>query len=609
MFLIVLLACPFAPLAAQAQQVEQRISFPERANQYVNVNLRMPVQADSVDLMLPNWTPGSYLIRGYAAQVERLRVSNASGDALEVHKAAKNRWRVQTAGESEISVEYSVWAGELSVSSSWVESAFALLNGTGIFFYSDSSRHWPQVLTVELPPEWGEVATAMIRLEGNQRFGAADYDELVDSPILAGNLAQYRFHNADQEFVLVNQGETVLWDGPKSAEDVSRIVTAVQSFWRVNPFDRPYYFLNVIANGNGGLEHDDSTVLLCNTWQMRYRQEYVRWLAMVTHEFFHAWNVRRMRPEAFNHYDYEQETYTRELWLAEGLSSYYDNLLLLRSGLIQVNEYFALLASEIHLFETGPGRQLNSAESASFDTWIRLYHPDANSINSGVSYYRKGSIIGFVTDMEIRRKTRNKSSLDSVMRELYERYGPDGSRGSGYPPGAFQALIGEIAGPEVRERVDRMITGVGDLDIDPALAWYGLQLDRAATRTAALAAELPVPAGFGLVWDTSSPLLMVQSVLRGGTGAAAGILPADELLAINDTRVTRDNIDDRLLRLEPGETVELLLVRHGSLLRLPVEVQDALPDKFLITINPGITRTEKDRMSQWLGIELKFVTN
>ena len=607
--LLLLLAWPASRLMAQAPRAEHRLGFTDRSSQYVDVNLRLPVDSEVVELIMPNWTPGSYVIRDFSAQVERLRAAAEDGRPLVVRKVAKNRWRVDVAGESEIVVDYSVWAGELSVSSNWVEPDFALLNGAGIFLYTDSSRGWPQLVTVDLPDSWGNVYTAMQRIEGNQRFSAADFDELVDSPLLIGNPKEYRFRDSGQEYAMVNQGESVLWDGPKSAQDVSRIVASVQTFWQVNPFDRPYYFLNVISTGSGGLEHDNSTVLISSTWQMRYRQEYVRWLALVTHEFFHAWNVRRMRPEAFAEYNYEQETYTRELWLAEGLSSYYDNLLLLRSGLIQVDEYFTLLAGEFHLFETTPGRQVQSAESASYDTWIKQYRQDANSVNSVVSYYRKGSVIGFLTDMEIRRATDNRHSLDDVMRELYSRYGPNGSRGHGYPPGAFQEVVEQLAGAAVRKQVDRMITSIGDLAIDPALAWYGLHLDRETTRNAALGAGLPESVGFGLVWATDTSLLVVQTVLHDSTGAAAGILPGDELLAVNSSRVTRENIDDRMLRLQPGETVDLLLVRHGRVLTLSAKTQQAIPDKFLITIDPAISRAQKQRMSQWLGIELKFVTN
>jgi predicted metalloprotease with PDZ domain len=341
---------------------------------------------------------------------------------------------------------------------------------------------------------------------------------------------------------------------------------------------------------------------------MRYREDYVRWLALVSHEFFHAWNVRRLRPEALTEYDYENETYTRELWLAEGLTSYYDNLLLLRSGLITVDEYFALLAVEFHGYETTPGKDVRSAEAASFDAWIKQYKKDANTVNSVVSYYRKGSVLGFVMDSVIRNESGGKSSLDTLMREMYSRYGPDGSVSRGYPPGAFENLVEQLAGVDARKRAEELLSTTHDPDIDSVLDWYGLSLDRAEFVPDAEDQEEPVPTDFGLTWDEEKPDLVVESVLLGGSGAQAGVLPGDEILAISKLRVSKLTIQDRMLRLEPGEQVELLLSRHGRILSLNIVAQPAVPDKFLISIKPDISRKQKERMAAWLGIQLKFIT-
>jgi predicted metalloprotease with PDZ domain len=599
------MACP---AMADLLQADHRISFSDRQNQYVDLRLRLPVESGEVELIMPAWTPGSYLIRDYSANVERLRASGAGNRPLPVRKVSKNRWLVQCPGEHEINVTYSVWAGELKVNSNWVESEFAQLNGAGIFLFSPASRYWPQTVSVELPPDWSRVFTALPRAPDGQRFLARDYDELVDSPMLFGNGKEYRFTVSGHEYVLVNQGETKLWDGPKSAEDVAAIVTSVQDFWEINPFERPYWFLNVIAQGAGGLEHDYSTVLLTDSWQMRFREDYLRWLSTVAHEFFHAWNVRRLRPAALKTVDYDREVYTRELWLAEGLTSYYDNLLLLRSGLISVEEYFELLAAEFLAYETTPGRHVRSAESASFDAWIKYYKPNANSPNSAVSYYRKGTLIGFVADMRIRRQTGNQSSLDTLMRALYRKYGPQGSEGNGYPPHAFEAEVESLAGNEIRDQVSAIVSTTRDPDIDEALEWYGLALDRAPSRATAIEAGRPVPVDFGLTWNKKSPVLEVETVLQGGSGARAGVLPADELIAIDGYRVTRDTLSDRMQRLVPSETAELLLVRHGRVITLAVEVQEAVPDKYQITMDPEINRKQKERMSAWLGVALKFET-
>lgn len=577
------------------------LSFPERNTQYVHVNLRLPAASGYVELYMPSWTPGSYLIRDYAAHVERFRASAPDGRSLETGKVAKNRWRVESPGAGEVVVDYDVWAGEIGVHVSWVESGYALINGSSVFLYGQETRELPQRVVMRLPPDWPLVHTSLKRSQDGTYLYASDFDELVDSPIVAGQAPAHRFDVAGQPYAFVNVGDSRFWDAESTARDLAAVVEAVQSFWGVNPFDREYLFLNLLVEGRGGLEHDHSTVMLASHWQTRYRKDYVRWLALATHEFFHAWNVRRMRPEALASYDYDREVYTRELWLAEGLSSYYDNLLLFRAELITATEFFELLATEFHRVETAPGRKIRSLELASFDAWIKHYQPDANSANSTVSYYRKGSVLGFVADTELRRRTDNEKSLDDVMREMYRRYANDS-----YPPGAFEEIIEAMAGSGVRAWVEELLTGTGDPDIDAALDWYGLQLNRTPGRKVAEDGTETAPAGLGIQWAPDDALLVVQSVINGGSGAIAGVLPGDELIAIDGLRVRKGQIDDRLMRLSPGESIELTLARHDELLTLPLVVREAIPVEYVISLKDRIREREKRRLEAWLKKSLTF---
>jgi predicted metalloprotease with PDZ domain len=593
-------------LEAQDMVARHSLSFPQRNRQYVHVTLQIPVQDGQVELSLPNWTPGSYVIRDHAAHLERLQARDGTGRFLEVEKTAKNRWRIDTEGARELTLNYDVWAGELHVSSSWIESDFALLNGAGIFLFSEDSRLWRQEIVVKLPESWSRIRTSLTALQDKRHFSASNYDELVDSPIVAGNAPEYEFSHDGQNYVLVNQGESGFWDGERSMRDLTAIVKGQQEFWAVNPFDRDYLFLNFLLEGSGGLEHDHSTVMMASRWAMRNEKEYIKWLALVSHEFFHSWNVRRMRPEALANYDYDKEVYTRELWLAEGLTSYYDNLLLFRSRLIGVPDYFELLAAEFRNYFTVPGRKVRSAELASFDSWIKHYVPDANSVNSTVSYYRRGALIGFVTDTAIRRETESRSSLDDVMRAMYQQYGPNGPGKGIYPRGAFEEIVESVAGPKVRAMVEELLQTPMDPDVDAALDWYGLQLNRAPEQTAAELSGTSVPSGFGLSWKADPSLLIVEHVMHGGSAAESGVLPGDEVLAINGLRVLPQSIDSRINSLRPDEQVELTLVRNGQLLTLPVRVQLAIPEKFEIVTKPKMSRQEKLRLEKWLGMNLYF---
>lgn len=596
-------------LSADQQVIDHQISFENRKNQYVEVRLTIPVPSSPVDLAMPNWTPGSYLIREYAAHVEKLQARGQSGNTLAVSKIEKNRWRIEAADEKQVEVSYSVWAGELAVNAAWVEADFAMLNGAAIFLYNENTRRLPQRVHIKLPESWRSAHVALPQEEPGGVFIARDFDELVDSPILLGNTTSYPFTVDRQEYVLINQGDAALWDGAKAAADVQKLVEAVQSFWQTNPLERAYLFMNIIANAHGGLEHDHSTVMLSSPWQMRFRSDYIRWLSLVAHEFFHVWNVRRLRPQALSQYEYDREIYTRELWVAEGLSSYYDNLLLFRSGLITVDDYLGLLADEILKYETAPGRRVRSAEQASFDAWIKYYKQDANSVNTDVSYYRRGSLIGFVADQKIRRATDQEFSLDDIMRDMYRQYGPNSKNSGGFPPRSFEAAIEQRAGKAVSQEIETLLTTVSDPDVDAALDYYGLLLERSPARRAAEAADGLVPTDFGVVWNTAQALLLVDTVMHGSSGAEAGVLPGDELLAINGHRVDRFNIQDRMLRLHPDEQVELLLVRNAKVLTLPVKVQHAIATKYRINIKPDIDRREKERMEEWLGLPLTFRKN
>jgi predicted metalloprotease with PDZ domain len=594
----------FVSTAWSQEPVAQHfLSFPDRQNQYLHVTLNLPVSGDVVELAMPNWTPGSYVIRNFAGQLEQMRATDVNGRPAEIAKVAKNRWRLRTGGAGRITVDYDIWAGELHVSTPWVESGLALINGAGVFLYSEESLQWPQQVELELPGQWPGIFTTLPRTDVPNRFLATDYDELVDSPILAGNVSGRRFEVEGQGFELVNVGATEFWDTEKAVDDLSALVRAQQNFWGINPFDRDYLFFNFLLTFKGGLEHDHSTVMMSDRWVMRDRLEYIKWLALASHELFHAWNVRRMRPRALAAYDYDEEVYTRELWLAEGITSYYDNLLLFRAGLVSVNEYLDILGSDFRNYETVPGREIGTVESASFDSWIKHYVPDANSVNSTVSYYRRGALIGFVTDAAIRRETEDRSSLDDVMLEMYRRFGPGGTEPGGYPPGAFEDIIEAIAGPDVRSVVETLLRTRSDPDVDTALDYYGLKLVR---DSGPAEPGQPAPVGFGMSFTVEDNRLIIDQVVRDGTAAAAGVIPGDEWLAINGQRVLPDTVENLIGRLRMGDRTELTLVRHGRLLNLTVPVQYATPETYVIMLKYELSRFEKSRLQKWLGRKLSF---
>ena len=597
--LIVALALLSNPLLA-LESVRHTLSFPSDRQQTILVRSEFPVSEGLTELIMPVWTPGSYLVRDYAANVDQVTVVTASGIKLEVNKASKDRWQINPDQATTLIVEYVVSTPDLSVNTSWANSAFSLINGASVFLYTTASRHLPQQLDIIISAERGEVFTPMPASPGGKGYRAADYDELVDSPVVVANAPTYRFKFKKQNYVLLNVGENEFWDGQQAADDVEKIVRETQLFWNHNPLSKPYWFLNFAVEGRGGLEHDHSTVIMTGRKQMRNREEYIKWLGVVAHEFFHVWNVRHMRPAELANYDYQNEQYTSQLWLAEGLSSYYDNLLLSRAKLIKPEEYMELLAREIHRLETTPGRKLRPVTEASIDAWIRHYKLNANSVNTTISYYTKGAVIGFVLDAYLRQNSKGRRDLDEVMRKMYESHA-----GTPYTADDFNKVLAQVGGPAAVSFLQPLLDTTADLDIDAALDWYGLRLDRDPANRLAEAEGDPVASGFGVIWDEDKLVPLVKSVLSGSSGAVAGVLPGDEVLAIGDERLTKKNLAGLMTAWQPGQETTLLVARRGQVIKLNIELETAIPERFDILLQNGFAKRHIRRLQSLLGQDLQ----
>lgn len=595
------------PGLLQAQidnEVGHAVSFPEIRQQYVHVRSEFPVGGITATVRMANWNPGSYLIRDFASNLDRVSFSSESGEPLEFEKTSKNTWRVTLEGSTRLVAEYDVHAGDLSVNTSWASTEYVLLNASSIFLFSESSRDNTHRVSIESPSAFDRVYSSMTLNRNRGEFIASDFDELVDSPIVITSARENRFADQNGEFALLNVGATDLWDESQSLKDIQAIVHTTNRFWGVMPFERPFWFFNFLVERGGGLEHDHSTVIMGSRWQMLNRDDYVKWLSLAAHEFFHSWNIRRMRPQSLANYDLDGEQYSSALWLAEGITSYYDNLLLSRAGLLEPVEYFKRLAIDIHALELTPGREMISLEQASKDAWIRHYQPDNNSINSTISYYTKGAVLGLVLDARIREASNNEHSLDDVMRAMYNQFSE-----TPYQDDSFTNTVSAVAGSEVSDWLQDTLASSAPLDVDGALASYGLVLERQPVNNAARLAGQPLTSGIGINWDTDQPGLVIKNVIRGMAGAAAGLLPGDELLAIDKERVTQDNYDDRMLRLQPGMEVSLTIVRRGLLMEVAVTLQEARPATYEIRALPEIDRNQIRRLESWLGQSLQVESN
>lgn len=599
--LLLAMSLPLDAAAGQAraaapapEPVRYTLSFPAPQTHYIEVEADVPADGRAyVDLEMAVWTPGSYLVREYSRHVEQVRAL-VGGREEPAEKLAKNRWRVRTGGASRVTVRYRVYAREMTVRTNFVESEFALINGAPTFLTpAGDPRPRPHEVELKLPASWEKSVTGLPAVEGGaHRYRAPDFDTLLDSPIVAGSPAVYEFHVKGVPHVLVNVGEGGIWDGPRSAADVQKIVESQADFWGAVPYDR-YVFINMITEASGGLEHRNSTVLMTSRWRTRTRRGYADWLSLVSHELFHAWNVKRLRPIELGPFDYGRENYTRTLWVAEGLTSYYGDLLAARAGVLTDDEYLGELSAMIAELQGTPGRLSQPVEEASFDAWVRYYRPDENTPNTTISYYTKGGVIGFLLDLEIRRATANARSLDDVMRLAYRRYSGE----KGFTSAGFRALVSEVAGADLSEWLHAALDTTGELTYDD-IGWLGLRFRQDGPSSKPWIGLTTAAPGATLRNDGGR--LIVAQVRRGTPAFDAGVNAEDEILALGGYRVRPEQWDARLEAFRPSEPVALLVSRRERLVTLQI-VPAVEPRGWRLERDPEAPAEAKERLDAWLA--------
>jgi predicted metalloprotease with PDZ domain len=568
---------------AGCRAARYKITFPEPASHYLTVEARFgPTGSNEVSLFLPVWTPGSYLVREYARNIEPV---SASGH---FRKTSKNRWRIEAAAGEELVFTYRVYCREMSVRTNWVEDAFALINGAPTFVTLTEALAGPHEVEFELPARWKSIVTALPQTVPGF-FRAANYDELVDSPILCGNSIIYRFDVDGIPHTLANEGEHGLWDSARAAADTERIVRHYGAMWGGLPYEN-YTFLNLLTESSGGLEHRNSCTLMASRWATRTHKGYLRWLHLVSHEFFHVWNVKRLRPVELGPFDYENENYTRSLWVAEGITTYYGPLGVRRAGLSTPEEYLAELSEEIQRLQTTPGRLVQSAEESSWDAWIKLDRPDENSGNSTISYYTKGAVVAWLLDSRIREATNGEKSLDHVMRAAFARFAGE----KGFTTEEFKRLCCEVAGMRLDDFFRTAVESTEELDYAQALDWFGLRFKSPeVSRNAA-----PV---IGCATKTEHGRIVVTKVPRDTPAAHAGIGVDDEIIAIDDFRVRADHLSKRLECYRPGDRVSVLLARREVLMRVDVTLGEE-PKPWTLEFRPDANETQKRNAAAWIGL-------
>ena len=570
---------------------------------YFDVTMEVPIsdqKSGELRLAMPVWAPGHYLVEDFARNITEVKAfDTTNGKELRVTKLKKSLWAVELQGSKKIRVEYPVYAFSYSVDTSYIDHLHALVNGTSVFLYPEGMKENPVRLVLVPRPEWKTVSTGLKRIS-EWEFEARDYDVFVDSPLEIGNQEVRPFDVAGIKYEVSIFGSAPI-DLEKFVVDIKGIVEKTTAIFGHVPYDRYVFLVNFTDTTGGGLEHLNST--MCFSPRLRFvpKEEYDLTMGLFSHEFFHAWNVKRLRPEGLGPFDYTAETYTKSLWIAEGITSYYDDLILRRSGIYSVEEYFEAFVSNVNVLKSLPGSGYQSAEEASFDTWTKFYKPNENSPNVTSSYYPQGAVIGWMLDMVIRKTSRGSRSLDDVMKKTYDDIFL--KQGRGYTDNEFEAACVQIGGKEAEAVYAARVRGREYVDYDKYLGYVGLRLTGKE--------EKVEPKGYlGVKLKSDNGRTIVSTKLSGSPAEMMGLAANDEIIGVGGFRVGMDKLTFLIGTTKPGENLNLLIARNGKLL----EVNGSVGKRptFEYKILPVVKPSEEQRslfkgwmLSDWKA-ELKY---
>lgn len=544
-----------------------------------------------VEIVMPVWTPGSYLVREYSRHVQDFSASSASGEGLKWSKVNKNSWRINANGAREVIARYNVYSNELTVRTNELNSQHAFFNPTALLMHPRGHIKAPSTVTVVPYGNW-KVATGLRKVPGKENtFRAADFDILYDSPFEVSDFKEISFEVLGKmhRYVITGDGN---YDLNKLAADTAKIVEESYKMFGELPYED--YLLIVNTRGRGGLEHLNSTALQWNRNGFT-GSNYTGFLSLVAHEFFHLWNVKRIKPDVLGPFDYEQENYTNLLWVAEGVTSYYESVLLRRAGLISEREFFSMKESAMQALQDRPGRFQTSLEEASFDAWIKYYRQDENSINNQISYYDKGEVVGFLLDVEIRGRSNGKYSMDDVFRELNTEFA---KKNRNFTPADFKRLCEKYAGSSLSDFFSKYIEGREEIDYNATLNKIGLQL---LTHNPGA----PEVVFFGADVTQQGERLNVTRVFAGSPAQNGGLNFNDQIIAFDGLRASQPAWQAFLNEKRPGDRIKLTIFRFDEIKELEVTLGGRKRPDFRIIKSADANDNHRRIYRDYINAELK----
>lgn len=596
--------------------VHYEISVKDAQAHLWQITLTVPKPAKQQTVSLPVWIPGSYMVREFAKHLQNLQASQ-NGKALTLQQRDKCTWQIDNTASKPLVLSYEVYAFDNSVRSAWLTPQRAFFNPTSLCLRVhglENKAHSLDLIATN-SVALSAVSTGARPLNGLKKtapghlgsYGFTDYDELADTPFEIGKFWRGSFNVRGVEHEFVVSGAAASFDGKRLLADTKKIVEAEMLFWHgpdqmggkapskptsKPPFEKYVFMLNAVDDGYGGLEHRNSTALICGRrdlprlGQSKQTEGYTTLLGLISHEYFHTWNVKRLKPKEFEHFDYAQENYTRMLWFFEGFTSYYDDLLLRRAGLIDNAQYLRLLSKAVNQVEQTPGRLVQSVAQASMDAWVKYYRQDENTPNATVSYYTKGSLVALCFDLTLRQEGRGK--LDDVMRWLYKQSKADKPGQGGITEEDFAQALAAVGGRSYAPEIAAWVHSTQDLPLLELLPAHGINI------TAEAATSLPMAQRLGLRVSESQGSLVIKTVLRGGLAERAGFAAGDEWLAVGDWRIHK--LDDVSLLAGKAKQITATVSRDKRLHRLKLTLPQATQAPSSYMLRAG----KEELLARWL---------
>ncbi len=541
---------------------------------------------DSFDIKMPVWAPGSYLVREFSKSVENIESKTADIQCIN-----KNTWRIFPTEKTNVVISYDVYAFEMSVRTSFLDDSHGYVNGTSLFMYIDNKKEIQHHLKISLPSNWKKVTTSLTPVsEANFSYSAPNYDILVDSPIEMGNQEEFTFEAAGIKHTVAMYGDGN-YDSELLKVDMANIVESCTNVFNENPNEHYTFIIHNLTNGSGGLEHLNSTTLQVNRWGYTPGRKYEGFLSLVAHEYFHLWNVKRIRPIALGPFNYDAENYTKLLWVAEGFTSYYDELLLKRSGYYDAEKYLNVLSNTISRVENQPGNKVQPVTEASFHSWIKAYRPNENSRNTTISYYPKGALLANALDLMIIENTNAEKNLDDVMKLLWNEYYKKKNRG--FTDKEFQNAVEQVAGKKLDDFFNNTVAGTTTIDYKTIFSYAGCNIIDLITDKNEVV--------LGVRTKDVGGRLLISSVLRETAAYNAGLNVNDEIIAIDGYRVADNDMNKLISPHKKGDTIKVTVSRDGILRDIDVTLQNDSSVKYKIVPVEKPNKTQQLIYNKWLS--------